>query len=79
MLRVDQIKSWFSTFKAKRDKKKAVEDPREAYWRCFTVAQLEEKLATGGKGKEELVKLALERESAEGAPALGFIGGAYHV
>lgn len=77
VLRVDQIKAWFSTFKAKRTKSKAVEDPREAFWRCHTVAKLEQELGESGKTKEALVQLALARE-AKGATKKGFWDGAYH-
>lgn len=77
MLRVDQLRSWFSTFKAKRTKNKAVEDPREAFWRCHTVPMLERELKVSGKPKEELVKLVLAKEGVSGA-AKGFINGAYY-
>ena len=78
VLRVEQLRSWFSSFKAKRDKGTAVEDPREAYWRCFTVAELRSELDESGLSKVELVKRVLARE--QGGPLIkGFVDGAYRV
>ena len=76
VLLVPQIRSWFSSFKAKLGKGTAITDPEEAGVHAMSVSALREELGGGVEGKKAaLIALVLERRRLQCQAAGGFGGG----